>query len=125
MGRGAKKPKGPAPAGWQAPVDASSAQDKNDGTGVVHENGGPVYLEKLSDAERAEAGEHLADKLLDLAEVEQDAKDTAAKFRKDIKARKKAIATLRDEVHEGMRKTSAQKALPGTQAPAPSPEARA
>jgi hypothetical protein len=100
---------------FQDAVDASEEQD-NDGTGVEHDAAGPVYLEKLSDAERAQAGELLADKLLDLAEVEQDAKDTAAKFRKDIKARRKAIATLRDEVHQGMRKTSAQKALPGTEA---------
>lgn len=31
-------------------------------------------------------------------------------------ARRKSIATLRDEVREGVRKTTAQKALPGTEA---------
>ena len=115
MGRGAKKngkAKGPAPAGWQGAVDASEEADDMDGTGVVIEGGGPVYLEKLSEHERAEAGEHLADKLAQLAAVEQDAKDTAAKFRKDVKARKKTIAELRDEVISGTRKRAAQQTLP-------------
>lgn len=101
-------------AAFSEAVQASDAQDKLNGTGVVHEGGGPVYLEKLSETERAEAGERLADKLLELAEVEQEYKDSAGSYRKQIKQRKKAIAELRDEVHEGMRKRPAQQALPNT-----------
>jgi hypothetical protein len=115
MARATKKQRGKDSSKFKGAVDASAKQDALEGTGVVHEDGQPVYLEKLSETERAEAGELLADKLLELAEVEQDAKDTAAKFRKDVKARRKSIAELRDEVHEGMRRRPAQQNLGGVQ----------
>jgi hypothetical protein len=94
-------------------VEASAEKDELDGTGTVIEGGGPVHLVKLTEQERAAAGEHLASLLHDLAEVEQEAKDAAAAKRKDIKTRRKAIAELREEVLSGVRKEDAQPALPG------------
>jgi hypothetical protein len=106
----AKKARNTDSAAFTEAVEASTALD---GTGVQHDGAGPVVTEKLSADERHEAGQHLADKLVQLAEVEQDYKDTSAKFRKDIKARKKAIVELRDEVASGMRQVPAQRGLPG------------
>jgi hypothetical protein len=110
MARG-KKTRNTDSSAFSDAVDASSQLD---GTGVEFEDGEPVVIVKLSEEEQRQAGEHLAAKLAELAAVEQDQKDTAAKFRKDVKARKKAIAELRDEVISGTRKEAAQATLPGT-----------
>lgn len=103
---------------WSDVAEASAearADDDAGADGVVHEGGGPVYLEPMSAEARAAAGEQLAQMVLDLAKAEQDAKDAAADARKDIKARRKKIAELRDQVLSGMRKVEAQAGLPGVQ----------
>jgi hypothetical protein len=112
MARAAKKQKRNTDSSkFKDAVEASSKLD-----GVVHEDGGPVYVEPLSEGERAKAGEELAEKLAELAKAEQDARDDAAKARRDLKKRREAIAKLRDEVREGVRKRPAQQSLPGTAA---------
>lgn len=111
----AKKKRNTDSAAFTDAVEASREQDELEGTGVEHDGAGPVHLVRLTDEERAKAGEHLASLLHDLAAVEQDAKDAAAARRKDIKARKAVIAELREEVLSGMRKEEAQAILPGVE----------
>jgi hypothetical protein len=113
-----KTPREAAPESWKGAVEASAeldakGEDKDkDKSGVEYdEDGYPTYIEALSPEERALAGEHLASKMRELAAIEQDQLETAAKFRKDVKARKKLINELRDEVLSGTRKKPAQQNL--------------
>lgn len=121
-----KKPR-TAPAEWQDAVDASQANEpasKNDGTGVLYENGIPYVIEKLTLEEKAEAGQHLGELNIELRELEQDGRDAASSQRKKVKELKKKIADLSLEAFEGMRKSSTQKTLPHTAPPrVPEPQA--
>jgi hypothetical protein len=112
MGRGTKKPKGPAPEGWQGVADASAVQDNS---GVEHDDTGPVYLEALTVEERAAAGELLGQKNVELRKVLLDHTAIRRLQNTKVKDLKKAIDKLSDEASEGVRRVKAQTSLPGTE----------
>lgn len=103
-----KQPRNKDSSKFKGAVDASAALD---GTGVLHEDGAPVYLEKLSDEERNDVGDKLAKKLLLIAEKEQKARDAAGTARNDLKKMREQRDELRDEWLSGMRKRPAQQSL--------------
>lgn len=96
--------------------DAVDASTKLDGTGVVHEDGQAFYKEKLSSSDRAAVGEELAELLVEIAEREQEARDSAGTFRNELKDMREKRDSLRDQYLSGMRKRPAQEKLPGTEA---------
>lgn len=105
-----KPPRNKDSSKFKGAVEKSAELDKR--TGVEHDEGGPVYVEKLSLEERATAGEKLGEKNIELRELEQEGRDAASAQRKKVKALKKVIATLSDEAFEGVRKRPAQQKLP-------------
>jgi hypothetical protein len=107
-----KPPRNKDSSKFKDAVDASAANDRS---GVEHDEKGPVYVEELSLDERAKAGELLGKRNIELRKLEQDGRDAAAAQRKAVKKLKATIATLSDEAFEGVRRTKAQKTLPGTE----------
>jgi hypothetical protein len=105
------KSKKQAPAQWQKAVDASKEQD-NDGTGVVHEDGVPMILEKLSADARAVTAAEMARLIGERTEVNEEYLDESRKFRKRLGGLDDRIRELATEYESGMRKVPAQKDLP-------------
>jgi hypothetical protein len=114
MARATKTPRNTDSSKFKEAVKASAKKDKLAGTGVLHEDGAPVYLEALTEGERQDVGDKLAKMLLEIAEKEQKARDDAGAWRNKLKKLREQRDNLRDEWLSGKRKRPAQGTLPGT-----------
>jgi hypothetical protein len=84
--------------------------------GAVSGDGEAYFEEKLSDGERGRVGTQLAELLTEIAELEQEARDSAGTFRNDLKKMREDRDVLRDQYLSGVRKKPAQQKLPNTEA---------
>jgi len=98
------------------PKKAKKNKDTTLTEGAVSGDGEVVYEEKLSEGERGRVGTQLAELLTEIAELEQEARDSAGTFRNDLKKMREDRDVLRDQYLSGVRKKPAQQKLPGTEA---------
>ncbi len=100
-------------AAFSEAVEASAAHDEFEGTGVIHEGGGPVILVNLTESEHRKVGDELAATLLRIEERQAEKKLTVKEFKDEIADLEARRDSLRDEWVSGQRKEPAQVGLPG------------
>jgi hypothetical protein len=111
-----KPPRNKDSSKFKDAVQASAKKDRGR-AGVEHDETGPVFVEELTVEERAKAGELLGQKNIELRKLLLDHSAIRRLQNNKVKDLKKAIDKLSDEAFEGVRRTKAQKTLPGTEAP--------